>query len=157
MQHRRNARTHNARRGSAVTAPIIVYGKPVPQGSMRAFKHKITGAVCTTSDNKKLKPWRQQITGTAIAALAERGEQMHAQHVPVGLELHFYLERPKSAPKSRTRPAVKPDLDKLVRAVKDALKGVAYEDDGQVCQLAAAKFYGSPERTEIRIIRLEEL
>ena len=38
----------------------------------------------------------------------------------------------------------RPDLDKLQRAVLDALTGVLFSDDGQVVQLAAVKQYGQP-------------
>ena len=34
-----------------------------------------------------------------------------------------------------------PDCDKLARAILDALTGVAYIDDAQVCKLSAAKVY----------------
>jgi hypothetical protein len=36
---------------------------------------------------------------------------------------------------------VRPDLDKLVRAVLDALTGPVLADDGQVVLLSAGKFY----------------
>jgi Holliday junction resolvase RusA-like endonuclease len=39
---------------------------------------------------------------------------------------------------------VAPDLDKLVRAVLDALTAVAYRDDGQVTRITATKEYGTP-------------
>lgn len=42
------------------------------------------------------------------------------------------------------RPPVRPDLDKLARAVGDALTGVCYRDDAQVVNLCAAKYYVMP-------------
>jgi Holliday junction resolvase RusA-like endonuclease len=57
----------------------------------------------------------------------------------VAVRLVFYLPRPKRM--RRPAPTVKPDLDKLARAVLDALSGVAYEDDAQVCHLVATKHY----------------
>lgn len=35
----------------------------------------------------------------------------------------------------------KPDIDNVVKLVKDALKGVAWKDDAQVVYLQAGKFY----------------
>jgi Holliday junction resolvase RusA-like endonuclease len=35
----------------------------------------------------------------------------------------------------------KPDLDKLLRALKDALKGVIYRDDSQVVRVVTSKDY----------------
>jgi Holliday junction resolvase RusA-like endonuclease len=58
------------------------------------------------------------------------------------------------AREGKIRPAVKPDIDNLVKAILDALNGgIAYEDDKQIVELTAVKLYGDP-RTEIM---LEEL
>jgi Holliday junction resolvase RusA-like endonuclease len=40
---------------------------------------------------------------------------------PIGLEVVFYLPRPKTAPKGRTFHRTKPDLDNLLKSVEDAL------------------------------------
>jgi Holliday junction resolvase RusA-like endonuclease len=128
-----------------MTISFTVYGKPEPQGSIRAFM--VGGKPRLTSDNAKLKPWRQQV---ALSALAERKGEVLQRDVPVVLEVLFCLDRPKSAAK-RELPTVKPDLDKLMRAVKDALKGILYEDDSQVVTIEAHKCYSSPQRTEIRL------
>ena len=37
----------------------------------------------------------------------------------------------------------KPDLDNLVKAVLDALNGVAFEDDSRICSISAVKLYGT--------------
>ena len=41
------------------------------------------------------------------------------------------------------RPAKRPDIDNYVKAVLDALNGLAFTDDGQVVELKAAKWYGT--------------
>ena len=58
----------------------------------------------------------------------------------VQLELTFVLAKPKTV--KRIYPFVRPDLDKLCRAVLDALTGIAYKDDQQVVTLNANKIYG---------------
>lgn len=51
-----------------------------------------------------------------------------------------------------------PDLDQIVKLVKDALKGIAYVDDNQVCGYPnSAKRYGQPERTEVTVTALPQL
>jgi len=60
--------------------------------------------------------------------------------VAVKVELDFIVTKPKST--KRAFPSVKPDLDKLVRAVLDGLTGVVYEDDSQVIMIKASKTYG---------------
>ncbi len=58
------------------------------------------------------------------------------------MSVTFVLPRPKSAPKRRIWPEVKPDLDKLVRALCDALTQCgAWGDDAQLIHLTATKRY----------------
>lgn len=60
---------------------------------------------------------------------------------PVHLDVTFTMPRPKSA-KAGARPATRPDLDKLLRSTKDALKTAGvYEDDGRVVSVIAQKYF----------------
>ena len=133
---------------------FTVYATPTPQGSMKAFVRG--GKARLTSDNRKLKPYRQEVAGTALSTLEGLGIALPfaGKHVPVQASYTFFLSRPPSIPKKRTLPAVKPDLDKLIRSTSDALTGILWADDGQVTNFQASKFYGSPERVEIRIALL---
>ena len=140
---------------------FTVYGKPQPQGSSRAFM--IKGRPVITSSNKKLKPYRQEIAQTALEArdknIAPSGlpvEMVFGKHEPVVLEVNFFMTKPPSVPKKRTQLVVKPDLDKLIRAVNDALTGIIFLDDAQVVQVRATKNYGAPERTVIMVKAFEE-
>jgi Holliday junction resolvase RusA-like endonuclease len=57
-----------------------------------------------------------------------------------------------AAREARVMHVADPDLDQLVKQVKDALKGIAYVDDNQVCGYPnSAKRYGHPQRTDITI------
>lgn len=121
---------------------------------MVSFKAK-SGAVVTKSDNKNLKPWRQAVAAAAIAA----GVQI--LDGAVGLEITFYLPRPKGhygkrglLPSAPEVPTKYPDSDKVLRAVQDALKGIAYRDDSQVTDPAPHKRYceeGMPPSTLITV------
>lgn len=107
---------------------------PVPKGSMKAWvrgKHAVL-----TSDNKGLKGWEAIVRAQAQA-------HVHALELgPVAISLAFALGRTKSLPKRFERPHLtKPDLDKLARAVLDALTGVAFNDDAQVTRLDCVKRY----------------
>lgn len=127
---------------------LTVYGRPQPQGSSRAFYVKSLGRSVVTSANKNLKPWRQQITETALTLGAPCVEG------PVRMEVDFYFARPKSA-KKRVGMTTKPDVDKLLRAIFDSLTGVLFKDDSQVVDAHPRKFYGDPERVEIRVSPME--
>lgn len=135
---------------------FTVLGTPQPQGSMKGFV--INGQARLTSANAKMKPYRQQVGQTALAVRAENGchEVWAGRHIPVAVIYDFYFAKPKSARKGRKQHAVKPDIDKLVRSTTDALTGILYADDGQIVRLSASKWYGLPERAEIRVWVVQE-
>lgn len=130
---------------------LIVHGLPIPQGSKTGFV--INGRAVLT-DGKKgpaLKEWRMAIAGEARRWLQETNAAPLAG--PVAMRVTFYLPRPKSAPRRVLYPATKPDLDKLVRSVGDALKGLAYEEDSRIVDIDAKKRFAveSAPRAEIEI------
>lgn len=51
---------------------------------------------------------------------------------------------------ARRVPSTVPDLSKLVRAVEDALAGIAYVDDAQIVTLNVGKEYGNAAGAELR-------
>lgn len=111
---------------------LHVRGHPAAQGSKR---HVGGGRLIESS--KRLPKWREAVQDAAL-------QHLHPipPGVPVRVEIHFVMPRPKSLPKSRpTPPAVKRigDLDKLCRAILDGLDGPAYADDSQVVELVADK------------------
>lgn len=115
--------------GPARPPKLFVPGDAAPQGSKR---HVGGGRMVESS--KALGPWRERV---ALAA-HQHGYPVLTGPVFVGLE--FVRPRPVSTPKRRTPPAIrKPDLDKLNRAILDALTGIAYGDDAQVTELHSIK------------------
>ena len=48
-------------------------------------------------------------------------------------------------------PTGRPDLDNLVKEIKDALNGVLYEDDAQIVSLDATKGFSMEPRTGVRV------
>lgn len=130
---------------------IQVYAKPEPQGSARAFIRG--GRAVITSANKKLKPFRSEVTGCAIEAMGKQVMPRFAKHVPVRLAITFTFLKSDSIPKKRFFPVVKPDLDKILRATLDSLTGVIFHDDAQVVEVTTRKIYGDIEG--VRIIATE--
>jgi Holliday junction resolvase RusA-like endonuclease len=137
---------------------MTVPGLPRPQGSLKLFRAPSGQEVAKYGD--VLYQWRRTVTA---AVLAER-EGCEPEHGPVNLYLNFRLPRPKghygtgrnadalkeSAP---LFPASTPDLDKLVRAVGDAItdSGVVWKDDAQVVQIRAMKRYAVPGETAVGV------
>lgn len=114
--------------------------------------------------SKAVGPWRE-------AVRAETQRAMTLQPGPVAgavyVSLKFQMTRPKGHYRTGRnaallrdgapgRPAGKPDLDKLVRAVLDGLTaGGAWKDDSQVVVLTAEKLYAPVAGCVITVTGLE--
>jgi len=143
---------------------FFVPGTPVPKGSAKAFVVK--GRAVVTQDNgSKQKPWASSISYTAQQVM--QGQRPFQGPIEIGLL--FIMPRPKGhygsgkncyqiKTSSPVHHVVKPDLDKLVRCVKDALTGVVWGDDSQVCRMSdVSKQYETASRgcgVKIQIRRL---
>lgn len=118
-----------------MSGQVFVPGRPVPQGSAKAFVVK--GRAVVTSDNAKTNPWRADIHAAVRAVV---GDRIAYPEGPVALVLGFAMPRRASEPKRVTPPHTrKPDGDKLLRAVMDALTGLVYTDDAQVTSFVVDK------------------
>lgn len=143
--------------GMSKSLNFTIYMKAEPQGSSKAFVIPGTNRASVTSANPKMKPFRSEVTRMAMATMSEAGhdEPMFDKPSAVQVAIQFNFLKPASVPKSRIRPVVKPDIDKLVRAVLDALTGVAFRDDAQVVSVNASKFYDNKESVTVTVYDLE--
>ncbi len=130
---------------------FTVFGKPEPQGSTRAFVVK--GRPIITSANKNLKSWRQEVS-TAARLTCPDNRDFGPLTGPIHINVAFYFERPKSV--KAEHKTTRPDVDKLLRGILDALTGIVYADDAQVTGVCASKQFGSPARAEIEILTEDE-
>lgn len=133
---------------------FTVPGIPIPQGSMHSYGK---GRMVYRDD---LKPWRARVRAEYVRQVGTRTIS-GAAHIA----LEFAMPRPKhhygtGANAGRIKPSyeraqhtVKPDLDKLIRAVADALtldkgelKGLPRPlgDDAQIASIEAWKRYVKP-------------
>lgn len=115
---------------------VNVDGVPVPQGSMVRTNYGMRH-----SKPEAIALFRSQV-GIAVRDAAEKQGVLLPLEGPLMLTATFVLPRPKSAPKRRVWPVMKPDSDKLIRALCDALTQCgAWADDAQVVEMVAGKRY----------------
>lgn len=138
---------------------IDVWGEdPVPQGSKSISR---TGRMYEA--NKKLDPWRKRVAQHGREEMERTARPV--LEGPVFLDIVFVFTRPKyhyrangalkpSAPKWHTK---KPDTDKLVRAIGDALTGIVWKDDSQIARIMVSKVYTSDIRSPGVSIRAAEM
>jgi Holliday junction resolvase RusA-like endonuclease len=130
---------------------FTAYGTPQPQGSAKAFVRGNRAYI--TSANKKMMPYRHSLTQIAMETMSRNALEapLCARGVAVEVHIVWTLAKPKSTPTRVKEPTKKPDADKLLRCCLDALTGVAYDDDSQVCHVTATKVYGAVEMTQVTV------
>lgn len=119
----------------APIAPLVfsAVGNPAPQGSKKRGDH---GQIIESS--KQVRPWRALITDAVLEVLKAEGRGMpFGRKVSVVVTATFFRRPTVEAQRLHDRgvetvPATRPDGDKELRALFDALSGVAYHDDAQV-------------------------
>lgn len=133
---------------------FFVAGDPVAKGSAKAFFNRKTGRAMVVQTNaEKQKPWASMISYIA----QQRGLQPYYSGIVITLA--FKLRRPRFhfkgdgslSSRAELYHSKRPDLDKLVRTVLDALTGLAWLDDSQVCQIEATKQYAAVPGVAITI------
>lgn len=116
---------------------------------------------------------RAGIARTYTPAKTARHERLVRQHAAAAfpapltgalrLEVLTYHAMPQRLTKAAKqaallgalRPSTRPDADNMLKAVSDALNGVAYADDAQLVEVECRKFYALEPKTIVRVRQLE--
>lgn len=139
---------------------FFVDGVPVPKGRPRTGRTRRGGKVVIFTD-ERTKVYEEVVRLRARMAAKKQGWK--ADERPKRLALQFYLPIPTSWTKAERAaaaagqrwPAGVPDLDNLVKAVKDGLNGVAWEDDSQVVDLDCVKRYALIPGVQVEVLDVE--
>jgi Holliday junction resolvase RusA-like endonuclease len=137
---------------------FFVPGTPRPGGSKRVFIPHRKGETPGEAISRGQRPivadmggehnrnWRNAVQAAAANKMREVGELFDG---PLFVTVRFCMPRPKhhynskgvlklNAPHYHTG---KPDATKLMRSTEDALKGVVWRDDAQICMQVITKNY----------------
>lgn len=132
---------------------FTIPGDPQTKGNLRRAPH---GGLYDS--NKELAAWANQ----AAAAGADAMNGRRPITTPVRITVQFVFARPKAHTttkglsaegKRHPYPASRSagDLDKLERAVGDALTGVVFDDDSRIVQKVSSKVWGDRPRTDVLV------
>jgi Holliday junction resolvase RusA-like endonuclease len=121
---------------------FIIEGNPRGQGRPRAT---IRGRHASVYEAKEDTLYKNNITAQIVAQRPE-----YIEFSPIAIDVAFYVQRPKyhynskGAVKDRyvdDSPIGKPDLDNMLKALKDACNGIVWRDDAQIVDVKASKEY----------------
>jgi Holliday junction resolvase RusA-like endonuclease len=129
---------------------FTVLGEPQPQGSKTVVQRKGRRSV-VREDNPDTEPWRATVAAAAVKAMD--GRQVRTG--PLRMTVTFVFRRPgghwgtgrnagRLKPSAPLYVRTRPDVDKLLRAVGDAISGIVCRDDAQLVVVHAEKHYGEP-------------
>lgn len=128
------------------------FGTPAPKGSRKPVPIRKGGkqvGLRSIESNPNVKPWASDVSVEAMRAMMGTDPFLG----PVEVHLVFVFSRPKYhyhwskkrygelKPDVPILHRVKPDGDKLERAVLDAMSGIVYRDDAQVAVGLRVKRY----------------
>jgi Holliday junction resolvase RusA-like endonuclease len=114
---------------------FTAFGDPAPQGSKR-----YVGNGRFIEASSKLKPWRSAVADAVFLELVKTGAEGQFTE-PVVVDVTFRLPKPKTV--KRLWPSIAPDLDKLQRALGDAMSVDAslLADDSLIVAWHSRKVY----------------
>lgn len=111
-------------------------------------------------DPKKVSVYKKQ-----LAMMCKFQYKQEPLTGPLKVELNFFRHVQSSLSKKDRelrlsgthRPVVKPDTDNYIKSTLDGLNGLLWEDDNQIVDLIAHKYYSDNPRVEIEVTQLNEL
>ena len=113
---------------------------------------------------KKTKDYEESIKFAFMSQTCER-MPVYPKGIPLQVDATFAKSVPQSYTKKKREaclngdilPTGKADLDNYLKAVLDALNGLAFEDDSQIVMTMAEKIYAEQPYVEIKIRSMDEL
>ena len=142
------------------TITLTIPGVPIAQPRQRHRTYQVGARTCTANYTPSKHPVQQWKATVAIAwSDACDHEPLNG---PVRLEVLFVAPRPQRLLTRAWRHVLvwhekKPDLDNLLKALKDALTGLAWRDDSQVCQCYCEKRYANHDEQPHATITVKEV
>jgi len=142
---------------------IFIAGDPVAQGRPRFSSKGRDGKplpFVKTYDPAKSKSFKETVKWQAI----EQGANKKLLEGPLKMTLVLRLQRPKGhsgkkglRPSAPTHHITKPDLDNMTKLICDALEGVCYARDQQICEGYQRKEYVMKGLMPGVLITIEEI
>ena len=136
-----------------------ILGSPIGQGRP---KFSTINGHARAYDPEKSRNYKAYVKLLATQAMKEQCFEMIEG--PCSLDILAFFEVPKSKSKKFREaalsgleyPTKKPDIDNIIKAIQDALNGLAYKDDALIVRLHTVKLYSEIPRVEVTLIEWDK-
>lgn len=137
---------------------FVIPGEPVGQGRPR---FSAANGKVRTFDPDKSRNYKACVSMLAAEAVEKQGWEYTEE--PVFVNIIAYMPVAKSLSKKakadcyswKNHPCKKPDVDNIVKGICDAMNGIVYKDDCQVCSLWVYKRFvsgpGTPPHVKVEV------
>lgn len=135
---------------------FFVPGKPVPKARARVVRHN---GITRSFTPENTANFELLVKYCAFEAM------QHAKPAdgPLRMTMTMCLSPPASwSNKKRTQaiegqlwPTVKPDISNVQKSIEDAMNGVVYVDDSQLCEIHTRKCYSAQPGVRVKVERID--
>lgn len=135
-----------------IKTKFTVLGQPQGKGRPRFVR--------TATGGRAVTPARTRAYESYISwEYTRQANVYYSARYALKMSIKAFFKVPKSTSKKQKtkmlageiRPTKKPDMDNIIKAIADALNGIAYEDDKQIVECCIKKYYTEEERIEVEI------
>ena len=133
-----------------------------PTGQMRARR----GRIIKTKTGKLFAPMHKSTKQAKMEAKLMHYIAPHAPPTlwtgPVGISITAYMEQPSTWPKWKKEiaklitPTKNPDLDNILKNIKDVMEGIIYRNDNQVCVQSSCKEFSKMPKWKVLVWLMED-
>lgn len=129
-----------------------------PKGKQRPRVCRIKGRSITYTPKQTVE-YENQIRAISFKVANFKFER----HIPLEIAILALFEPPKSVSQKvrdlmlagEILPVKRPDGDNIIKIILDALNGVLYHDDAQICKIHFTKKYAEKPETKVLIKTIE--
>ena len=117
--------------------PGVAVGKGRPKFARRGkFVQAYTPAKTASYENLVKMAASCVMTGDLIKGSVKLTALIHC-----AIPESWSKKKKLAANNGEIRPAVKPDIDNVIKGISDALNGIVFKDDSQICEVIGKKWY----------------
>lgn len=140
---------------------LVIPGTPWGKGSVRArvVKGKSGAAFASVFKDSETRNRMAFLRSLGVAAMAGRppidGPVRMVGYLVIAVPQSWSKKKRAAALAGKVLPTVKPDLSNWRKLIEDALNGVVFIDDKDICDASETKVYGEHAQTTVFFRRIQ--